>query len=620
MREVIPDRPTPVRRRRARRIPILALFVLLVGLAVHARLATGPHGIAVEGRLRDTDAYVRTMRVEALRRTGDWYATDIARLNAPYGLSMHWTRPLDVLILGPALVAERLAGVDARRAIFWSGALSAPLQHIAAAFAAAWAAAALWPGTVAWFAALTLIGTPPIAFGYGRAGFTDHHMLILIAAVVGLGAALRAALEPRETGRAAIGAGLAFALGVWVSPEALLVAGPALAAFGLAWLVAPDGTPFGRQGMRIAGAMLAGLAVAVAVEQPPARWLVGEYDKVSAQHVLIAALAAGSFAMAMRFGASDRARRLALGAGLAGGAVAVLLALYPRALSGSLAGADAGSIALFLPMVREMQPLAPTREGLFDLLAWAGVAAGPLLALPIALLAWARDGRRWPAWLVLALPFAVTLAATMTHRRFVVDLAAVSGIAGAGLVWFALRLPGRMVRALAVAAAIAVVTCTPYLALLMPHPNASGESAEHACRTDALARWLVAARPGAGPSAPGDADPIILTASPDITPELAYLTPYRYVSAPYHRGGAAFEDTVAVFTARDEATARAVLDRRGVRFILLCLRTRPPNLGPMHPESLEARLRGSGDPPPWLRPLALPPELDGTYRMFEVLR
>jgi hypothetical protein len=114
-----------------RRFPILALFVLLVGLMAQARVATWPTGIAVEGRLLDTDPYVRTLRVEELRRTGDWFATDISRLNAPYGLSMHWTRPLDLLILGPALVAERVADADPRRAIFWSGALSAPAQKIA---------------------------------------------------------------------------------------------------------------------------------------------------------------------------------------------------------------------------------------------------------------------------------------------------------------------------------------------------------------------------------------------------------------------------------------------------------------------------------------------------------
>jgi hypothetical protein len=127
-----------------------------------------------------------------------------------------------------------------------------------------------------------------------------------------------------------------------------------------------------------------------------------------------------------------------------------------------------------------------------------------------------------------------------------------------------------------------------------------------------LARWLATMRPDGAGRAPEAADPVILTISPNLTPELAYL--------PYHRGGAAFEDTVAAFTARDEASARAVLDRRGVGFILICLRTRPPNLGPIDPDSLEARLRGSGDPPAWLRPFALPPELRGDYRMFEVLR
>lgn len=624
MRDAIPDQPVPSDRHGRREFVMVALLFLLAAVALHWRLATDPTGIAVEGRLRDTDSYVRTLRVEELRRTGDWYATEIAQLNAPYGLSIHWTRPLDLLILGPALAAERLAGVDPRRAIFWSGALSAPVLHVTAAFAAAWAAAALWPASVAWLATMMLISAPPMLFGYGRAGFTDHHTLILLAGVLGLGAALRAARAPRERGGAAIGAGLAFAFGIWVSPEALMVAGPALAAFGVAWLLAPDGAPFARQGMRMAGAMLVGLVVAVMVEHPPSRWLAGEYDKVSVQHVLMAMLAAIAFGVAARLGMLHRAWRLAVGAGLAGAGLAVLLALYPGALSASAAAAEAASAALLLAGVVEMAPLAPTREGgLHELLFWAGCAAPALVALPIGFVLWWRDERRWPAWLVLALPFAVTLVATLMHRRFVVDLAAASCIAGPGLVSFASLCRMGAVRRIATWMAIALAVGTPYFSVAFPRPAHPGAAERHDDDPDALARWLASAGPAGAAPLPNADGPIILIDDPNVTPEFAYRTPYRYVVAPYHRGGAAVEDTIAVFGARDEASARAVLDRRGVAYVIVSLRIRRESvLGPLDPESFEARLRrpDAADAPPWLRPIALPPELHGMYRMFEVLR
>ncbi|MBW8268566.1 hypothetical protein [Caldovatus aquaticus] len=623
MQSAIPDEPSPPDREGVRGFRLLGLVLLLAGLALHWRLATGPTGVASDGRLRDTDAYVRTLRIEELRRTGDWYASEIPQLNAPYGLSLHWTRPLDVLILGPALAAERLAGADPRRAIFWSGALSAPALHLAAAFAAAWAAAALWPGSAAWVAALMVLSSPPLLFGYGRAGFTDHHMLILLAGLLGLGAALRAALAPRDRARAAIGAGLAFALGVWVSPEALLVAGPVLAAFGIAWLLAADGAPFARQGLRMAGAMLVGLAVAVISEHPPARWLAGEYDKVSVQHVLMATLAATAFGVAVRLGMLHRTWRLAAGLGLGGASLAILLALYPGALSASVSEADAVFVAL-LPAINEMMPLAPTREGgLHDLLFWAGGAVAALLVLPAVLALWARDERRWPAGAVLALPFVATCAAALMHRRFAVDLAATSSVAGAGLVWFAERCRGPVRRRIAGWLAIALAVGTPYLALALPRPPQGDAAGLHGSASAALARWLATEGPAGGAPIPDANGPIILTDDLSITPKLAYRTPYRYVGAPYHRGGAAVADTIAMFGAQDEAAARAVLDRRGIAYILVSLPTRPDSiLGPLHPESLGARLRrpGAADAPAWLRPLALPPELEGTYRLFAVLR
>ncbi len=51
------------------------------------------------------DGYMRLNRVTQLYLTGDWYDSGIRRSNAPYGEVLHWTRPLDLLLLAGAFVS-----------------------------------------------------------------------------------------------------------------------------------------------------------------------------------------------------------------------------------------------------------------------------------------------------------------------------------------------------------------------------------------------------------------------------------------------------------------------------------------------------------------------------------
>lgn len=580
-----------------RRLVIYSVLIVLVGLALHLNIASSPEGFLATQSLRDTDAYARTMRVERLRDSGLWFETDLARLNAPDGLSLHWTRPLDILILLPALALEQAAGLDPHRAIFWAGAAIAPLLHVLALLAAAWAARALFPGVEAWFAAVALLANPYVV-AYASAGFTDHHMLILLLALIGLGAALRAAQWP--DGRApALLAGGAFGMGVWVSPEALLTAVPVLGAFGVVFCLAPDGRAVARQGVWMCLAMLAVILLALVVERPPAAWLALEYDKVSGQHAAMAALGAVVFALCVLCpGAWGWLRRGVAGGGAAVLAGAVLVAAFPHLLASSMAAADRGAAEAFLPFVREMAPLRVGLGGMHDLL----LIAGGIATLPAILLLLRSD--RWRAGVVLGLAFGVAALATFQHRRFGIDLAAVTCILAAGLLHFALHWswarPGPR-RLLTVFGAVLVGCGAPYAALMFPAD--ARPAAEGRCDIVGLAGWLAAAPLAPSPIDGGAA--IIMTDTPNTTPELAYRTPHRFVVSPYHRAGAAFQDTYDVMTATDDGIARAVLARRGVGYILVCVGERPGNLGPVDPASLEARLR-AGQVPGWLRVVEVP--------------
>ncbi|MES1153084.1 MAG: hypothetical protein ABUL54_14375, partial [Dongia sp.] len=218
---------------------LTGLFVLL-GIAEHIFFARSNGEVLRDGGLVDPDSYMRVMRIVALHHGDPWYNTVTMRVGAPEGLSLHWTRLVDVLIIVPAFIAH-LFGPSVDRAIYWIGAAFSPTCHILGCLAAAWAAKPLCPSPGHRFTALIVL-TNAAAFGYGVFGRADHHTLLLLMTALMLGAALRGAIawQPVAVERrwSAI-AGLFAGFGIWVSPELMVPITPIIAAIGLFWLDAP---------------------------------------------------------------------------------------------------------------------------------------------------------------------------------------------------------------------------------------------------------------------------------------------------------------------------------------------------------------------------------------------
>ena len=189
---------------------LVAFAVIVVVLPILAGL--GRVDAPPLDRLTDADGYLRLLRVLALREGAGWFDDVATRVAAPDGMVVQWTRPLDLLILLPALLVERIAGIPPREALFVVGLFVSPVLLVGAAVAAAWSARALWPGTAPWFAVL-LTGATPAAVGYSGVGRADHHALILLAVMLALGATLHA-LRPGAPARVAVAAGAAFGFGI----------------------------------------------------------------------------------------------------------------------------------------------------------------------------------------------------------------------------------------------------------------------------------------------------------------------------------------------------------------------------------------------------------------------
>ena len=82
-----------------RRILFLALLPALLILGAHVVLQIFNDWLVLDGRLVGPDGYMRLLRVIELAQGGAWDDPISERSNAPYGEVLHWTRPLDVILL-----------------------------------------------------------------------------------------------------------------------------------------------------------------------------------------------------------------------------------------------------------------------------------------------------------------------------------------------------------------------------------------------------------------------------------------------------------------------------------------------------------------------------------------
>jgi hypothetical protein len=600
---------------------------LLIGL--FAALAVGEHiffafkngAVLRDHGLVDTDSYMRVLRILDLYNGAGWYDTVTDRLGAPEGLSLHWTRPVDVLILVPALLAHAF-GAPVDRAVYWIGASFSSVCHVLACFAAAWAAKPLWSSPGHRFAALILL-TNAAAFGYGIFGRADHHTLLLLLTALMLGCMLRAALAGislREQCRWAGWGGFCAGFGIWISPEMMVPIVPVVGTLGLFWLDAPADRkhlPAGSAlrdwagpGAAFSLTMAAVILVAIPIEQPPAHWFAAEYDKVSIPYLVLPLVWAAVFLLARRVQGGVALRSL-IGALLAAAGFGLILLMFPDLLLGPLS-VDPRLDTDFLDTVQEMRPLWPTSLGrLRNFLPMVGQSLTAIVLLPFAFRAWrgGGGGKRWSA-LLLTMAFGFMLIGALMHARLGVELAASVAVICAGFFHLAeKKMAGRsrLLRTPVLVVTATLLTCGPLLSVLLLPRQPEGIG----CPTAKLADWLNTARPGKG------AAPIVMTDDFSYAPELAFRTHYRFVAGPYHRGAQAIFDTVDTMRDQTGETARAILEKRQVSLVIRCIDVVVPRLHDPDHFNFYADL-GRAKPPSWLTRITLPPDLSPHYRIYEV--
>jgi hypothetical protein len=634
----------PAGRRLAGLLGIAALVCLL-----HAGLLLrSPY--LLRGELPDPDDAMRLVRVTALLEGGGWYDDLVTRGNAPYGETLHWTRPQDALIAALTLPLWPLLGLA--DAVHLAGVIVSPLLHLVAVLAAGWVVRPLARKDLGALAALALLAQPLIV-GVAAPGRADHHMLQMIVFLLGTGCLLRAAVDPGDL-RMARAAGLLAALGVWVSVELLLLSLYALGVLALLWVL--RGGARGAAARAFCAAHLLGLAAALVVERAPSDWGLVQASRLSVAHPVIGLVAWLGVAAVCVPGArrllDGRARRA--GAALLLGALGLVLlrVVLPALFRRPLFETDPVMWERWQDWIEEYKPLLVPRDlrGLGMFLKCLGPV---LICLPFALRRLARERGRpaWPAWAAIVCGLLAFLPLSLYMVRFAyyaeILIAIVLAVVADALAERLETLQPRTLRL--VVRPLAITALIPGFLFLgaVVEASAAAPSAGPA-RADPAPAGAAAAAPAPGtPGTPGAtpagvdedagrtlgglaavlADPAGLGGRPrtvlaftQFSPDLMYRTPHSAVTSPYQFSAQGLKDGHAVFSARDDATALEVIRRRRVELLLLC---------PVGPERVVHGIRdgdGSlydrllhGEVPAWLRPVALPEELAAAFRLYEVL-
>lgn len=535
----------------------------------------------LNGTLFDPDCYMHLQRAFRLMTEGGWRQPLDPRINAPYGFAIHWTTLFDGLLVAGA-EPLRLLGMTPKAALLLWGTWISPVLLVVALAALAWGVRP-WLRGPAFLWLTVLVFTQSQFSGAFLAGRPDHHSLVT-ALLIGQIAWLYALLDERAGWKASAIAGILAGLQIATSVEGLISVLLVAIVLGLAWAL------YRRAVLGAFAAYLAAATLAIAA------WLVWErgalffapaYDRVSIVHVT--ALGAGTAAFAL-LAAAMRGRDLATAARLgafaaAGGLAAIAVALvYPAFFLGPWPHLDAATRA-WHAQISELQPLLP--RDLPHTAQFFEQMTAPLLSIPLAigLLRHGAPGARM-AMLVSLVGLVLFGALALAQMRWAGELQAVTllpwTLTTIHIMRSAIAIPvaGRRlpVRSFVLAAAL-LLQMVPGFAFA---PDRKGGEASSACPWDRASRALAARN-----FAPGE----ILLTEVWYGPDILWRTRLRVIGGPYEMAPA-LADTNAALDG-NEATAHAVIARRGISLLLVC--------GVAAPGTFAGALE-RGRAPDWLKP------------------
>lgn len=507
------------------------------------------------------DAWLRLTQVRDWLSGANFFDHTVRHTNAPFGgISIHWTRPMDMVVaLFYSLTPSHLP-IDTRLML-----------------AAAWLPAFLSLGTVALMgiaagrhfrhaqglgcvAILLLVS----AYKYLSPGDADHHGLLTLLWC----GVLALLLDNRLTIPKAIFMGALLGVMDWVTVESLALTGAVFALLGCESLFRPEKTRL---------LFFAGLAASVVltlslfVEMPVSEVFVRQsYDSPSIVHSVLLWLTvagAGILELLFRLRVSFGARIFM--AGIAG--ATVLLAeylIYPKFFKGPLVDVDPFIFTGFLPRIGEAVSIFDAKPILIVHLLMIPALALYLLGIGLLQKNVREDKKRF--LLLLSGLLGVTSALTFWSIRWGHYLHPVAMVAIAallpGMATAAKGKTGQWLKEVPRPLRTYLALGCYYLALsLLLKAPAEKPGDQDFCAMQL--RYVVQSQQLQ--PLMGDKE-LIFYASQDRGGEMQFFTPYRIIASNYHREGAGLHDLMKIETAKTAGEARPLLKARQVDALLLC--------------------------------------------------
>jgi len=575
--------------------------------------------------LADPDCYLRLNRVQNLYEGGGWYQTIFFRSNAPYGESLHWTRPFDMLLLAGALPATVF--VDFRTALFWWGVIISPVLLVAMLLTMLWAARPLLSRQGPFLLGILLLFQTGV-MAYCQPGRGDQHSLLILLFVVLFGFGLRLVSGPVNRWLCCA-AGAVGGLSMWAGLDLTLVVFAIAAILGLLWIW--ENGDFARKSECYSVWLFVTVGISLLAERPWNNLAAKEFDRLSIVHWSVCGFLAGFWiivGLISRFSQvfGRRSTRLifaVVGAGLTAICVLFLFPkisqsislsfLFPRFFGGQVCDVDPRIIKIWYEKISELQHIFSRGAPIMISVQFAGTA---LVSIGFLLyLLWSRGCRNKRVWGYVLVLLLVYIPLSIYRIRWTGYAQLLLMLPMAELMDRALKRIERQKRgAMRVLKNVSVVMAfsATFLVLGLAASLVAEDKQNKEVSIVKICRYLNEGEKWRGRS-------VRILTDTNFGPEILYRTRHETIGSPYHRNWRGILDTYDIMRAVNDDAAHELIEQRGIELILLCFNS--PEFGDSSKAAGETEFYKRlfrNECPNWLKAVELSPELSASFKLFEV--
>ena len=579
--------------------------------------------------LADPDCFFRLNRVTNLYEGDGWYQTINFRSNAPYGETLHWTRPFDVLLLAGALPATVF--VDFGTALFWWGAIISPVLLVTLLLTMLWAAKPLLSRQGPFLVGILLF-SQTVVISYCQPGRGDQHSFSFLLFAVLFGFGLRLVSGPANRWLCCA-AGVVGGLSIWTGMDLILVVFAIAVILGLLWIW--ENGDFSRKSAYYSIWLFVAVGIGLLAERPWNNLAAKEFDRISIVHWSMCGFLAGFWiivGLISRFSEvfGRRTVRLmfaAAGAGLT--VICVLLLfpkisqsvalsfLFPRFFGGQVSDVNPRVIEIWYEHVGELQHMFSRGAPITISVQFAGTA---LVGIGILVyLLWSRHCRNKRGWGYVLILLLIYIPLSIYRIRWTPYAQILLMLPMAEMMDRALkRIEGqkrgamRVLKNVSVVAAFSATFLILGLAAEWATGNNQTKEQDKKFSIVKICRYLNEGWKWRGRS-------VRILTDTNWGPEMLYRTRHETIGSPNQRNWRGILDTYDIMTAGTDDAAHELINNRGIELILLCFNS--PEFGDSSKPAGETKFYQRlfrGEYPNWLKAVELPTELSASFKLFEV--